>query len=121
MLQGLARRRTGWAAFLAALLVSAQIAVAAEACAMASVAAQAAGVAGCSNMPMERDACLARCISEAQAATALDQPADVVAIHRPVAAAGLQLSEPHGFALFGEPFPVPRSPPLRVLFCSYRT
>jgi hypothetical protein len=121
MRQGLARRRTGWAAFLAALLVSTQIAVAAEACAMASVAAQAAAGAGCGSMPMESDACLARCISEAQAATMLDQPADPVAVSAPVAATGFELSQPRAFALFGKPFAVPRSPPLRVLFCSYRT
>jgi hypothetical protein len=119
MHHGLAKRGTGRTALLAAaLLVFTQIAVAAEACAAASAAAQAD--AGCT-MTMERELCLARCIAEVQATPTVDHPTELVVDSGPVRAARPQLSQPQAFALFGKPFVVPRSPPLRIVFCSYRT
>lgn len=120
MLQRRAKRRTGWAAFLAVILVVTPIAVAAEACVMASMGAQAASQPGCASMPMEKAACLARCIGEHQAAPSLDHPADALPVCEP-AGASQPLVEIEGFALAGKPLAVPRSPPLRILFCTYRT
>lgn len=120
MLQRRAKRRTGWAAFLAVILLVMPVAVAAEACVLASIAAQAASQSGCASMPTERAACLARCIGEHQASPSLDHPADVLPACELTDASQPQI-DIEGFALAGKPLAVPRSPPLRILFCTYRT
>jgi hypothetical protein len=126
MLHGSSRSRTKWLACLAAtLLLFTQLAIAAAACMLtpgtAGVQPQAAAEAGCGAMPMDEGVCLARCAAGEQATASLDQHHAFVAPSHSIGATRFPLREVHGFARAGKALDVPRSPPLRILVCSYQT
>lgn len=126
MLFGAYRSKIRWVACLAAaLLLFTQLAMAAAACMLtpgtAGVPPQAAAEAGCGGMPMDEGLCLARCVARGQAAASLDQHFHFAATSHSIGPTRFPVRELHAFAPVGKALDVPRSPPLRILFCSYQT
>ena len=123
MLHGGSRSRIKWLACLAAaLLLTTQLAMAAAGCTLTpSAPVQAAVDEGCAGMPMDQGECLACCVAADQATASADQHFHLLPPSASIGLAAFAIPDDRAFAPHGRALDVPRSPPLRILFCSYQT
>lgn len=123
MLHGWARSRIKWLACLAAaLMLSTQLAMAAAGCTLSSSApVQAAADEGCAGMPMDQGVCLACCVAAADQQAAPDQHFHFLPPSASIGPAAFAIPNDRACSPQGRALDVPRSPPLRILFCSYQT
>lgn len=122
-LAALSRSKRGWLVCLtASLLLFSQVAMAAQGCMlMKAVPAPASmSMAECDGVPMDNGACAARCLPADKAATPADHQAPVLSLPA-IAPSGLALANDHAASAHATAVDVPRGPPPRILFCSYRT
>lgn len=119
----LSRSKRGWLVCLTAgLVLFAQVAMAAQACMLMKAVPAPASVsmAECDGVPMDNGACAARCLAADKAVTPTDHQAPVLSLPA-VAPSGLAFADNHAASAHATAIDVPRGPPPRILFCSYRT
>lgn len=123
LLSALWRSNRRWLVFLTAgLFLHTQLGMAAQACMLPKAAPEPASVAmaECDGVPMDNDACVARCLAGDKAATSTDHWAPVVAVPFAVPLR-LALADHSLASAQASAIDVPRGPPPRILFCTYRT
>lgn len=122
-LAALSRSKRGWLVCLTAgLVLFAQVAMAAQSCMLMRAAPEPASVAmaECDGVPMDNGACVARCLAGDQPSAPTDHQTPVLSFPS-VAPLAFAFADSRAASAHTTAMDVPRGPPPRILFCSYRT